>query len=578
MKEPGNRNQGTGDATNLPISPLPSPLRRIAASISHLNPYLSLLLWLLPLVLLRSSQQSLMAHDEGIYAMQARSILSTGDWITPQWGGGFSFDRTIGIQWLIAGCYSLFGISEGTARLPSAIAWIFSVLITYRIGSFLLNPRLAWLGAAIFSVIPLVVQYGRLATQDAVLVFIELLGIWALLEADHHKSTDRTSPLWYVLAGSTVGLGFLIKGFMVIPATIALLPYAIRCRHVFNPWIYLGLGLGAIPPIGWLAAAINKYGALVPEQLFGKLFHLGEQTYQGATPFYYFWNIPANGFPWVFFALGGVWLAIRKVDIRKVVRSNQAGLLLVGYPLILFGELTTFGTRTHYYPLQLMPFVGLLSAIALDHLVYLYQNRQQQSFLIGLNALIGGLAIAMIALVIGIQTSPQLRELLGGDVERGAIVGLISGLGWLGLAVIWFMRHRAGLIASSKSWLAGWLLTSWLALAMMNVTGLWGNYDPELKTVLQRSDVQEVLRSQTVDFMVYPEALNRGGRKTYLLLSFYTPNIGIYSYREPENSTPDRVLQRRGLPAWVDPNLAKQIPSGFQTIATFEGWQLIRKK
>jgi 4-amino-4-deoxy-L-arabinose transferase-like glycosyltransferase len=571
MKETGNWHQGTGDTTNSPTPDIPHPFLRF-------SPYLTLLLWVLPLVLLRSSQQSLMAHDEGIYAMQARSILSTGDWITPQWGGGFSFDRTIGIQWLIAGCYSLFGVSEGTARLPSAIAWIFSVLLTYRIGSFLLNPRLAWLGAAIFSIIPLVVQYGRLATQDAVLVFIELLGIWALLEADQHKSTDRTSPLWYVLAGSTVGLGFLIKGFMIIPAAIALLPYAIRRRHIFNPWLYLGLGLGAIPPIGWLAAAINKYGVLVPEQLFGKLFHLGEQTYQGATPFYYVWNIPANGFPWVFFALGGVWLSIRNADLRKVVKSNQAGLLLVGYPVILFGELTTFGTRTHYYPLQLMPFVGLLGAIGLDHLVHLYQNRQQQSFLTGLNALIGGLAIAMIALVIGIQTSPQLRQLLGGDVGRGAIVGLIIGLGWLGLAVIWFMRHRAGLIASSKSWLAGWLLTSWLALAMMNLTGLWGNYDPELKTFLQRSEVQDVLRSQTVDFMVYPEALDRGGRKTYLLLSFYTPNIGIYSYREPENSTPDRLLQRRALPAWVDPNLAKQIPSDFQTIATFEGWQLIRKK
>lgn len=544
-------------------------LKRLNGVLPSLLPYFSLLLWVLPLVLLRSAQQSLMAHDEGIYATQARSLLLTGDWITPQWGQGYSFDRTIGIQWIIGVCFWLFGTSEGTARLPSAIAWILSVLLTYRIGCFLLNPRLAWLGAAIFGVIPLVVQYGRLATQDAVLVFIELVGIWALLEAGRHKL-----PFWYILAGSTFGLGFLIKGFMIIPAAIALLPYALRHRHLLNGWLYLGLGLGAIPPMGWMVAAIQKYGNLSPvEGLFGKLFHLGEQTYLGAGRFYYFWNIPANGFPWVFFALGGLWWAIRDQRLRELVSSNRAWLLLVGYPIILFVELTLFGTKTHYYPLQLMPFVGLLGAIALDQLVHFYQTRQNRALLTSLNLLIGCLALILIALVIGIQVSPQIRAALGNDVERGAIVGLIIGLGWLGTAIVWFRREQIGLIRSSQQWLAGLLLTSWLALATMNLTGFWGNYSPKLKTFLQQPQVQDTLRlapkaqapkePHPIDFVVNEDALSRGDRKTYLLLNFYTPYIGAFS------------TQRQGAYAWIDPNLAKLSNSDDQIIATFEGWQLV---
>ena len=42
-------------------------------------PYVTLLLWVVPLVLMRSAGQSLMAHDEGIYAIQAKSIVETGD-------------------------------------------------------------------------------------------------------------------------------------------------------------------------------------------------------------------------------------------------------------------------------------------------------------------------------------------------------------------------------------------------------------------------------------------------------------------------------------------------------------------
>nr|WP_313954478.1 hypothetical protein [Aulosira sp. FACHB-615] len=48
-------------------------------------PYLSLLIWLLPLLLFTSGQNSLMAHDEGVYAWRARRMFDSGDWIAP-WG------------------------------------------------------------------------------------------------------------------------------------------------------------------------------------------------------------------------------------------------------------------------------------------------------------------------------------------------------------------------------------------------------------------------------------------------------------------------------------------------------------
>ena len=52
--------------------------------LSAINPYLLLILWALPIVLSQTLNQSLMAHDEGYYAIQARYILETGDWITLQ--------------------------------------------------------------------------------------------------------------------------------------------------------------------------------------------------------------------------------------------------------------------------------------------------------------------------------------------------------------------------------------------------------------------------------------------------------------------------------------------------------------
>lgn len=531
-----------------------------AISLSILkSPYVALLLWVLPIVLLRSTQQSLMAHDEGIYATQARSILQTGDWVTPQWGGGYSFDRTIGIQWLIAICYLLFGTSEETARLPSAIAVLLSVFLTYHIGCRLLNPRLAWLGAVIFSVIPLVAQYGRLATQDTVLMCVELIGIWALLTA------EKVAP-WALLAGSMFGVGFMIKGFMIIPATVALLPYLIRrYQHFSNPWLYGGFALGLTWPVGWLWAATQKYGNGPINELFGKLFHLKGQTYQGAGPFYYFWNIPANGFPWVFFAIAGLWLIIRNPDIRALVKSK---LLFIGFPMVLFVELTIFGTKTHYYPLQLMPFVGLFAAIALNYLGMLFTQGKGARFFTGLNLIIGTLAMVFLIVV---QRRTMIAEILKlewsqAQMNRAAIVILMIGLGWLSLSVIWLIRQRVGLWQAAKQWLAAWLLTSWLAISMLHLTGLWGNYDAKLKSFLQRSSITQVLQSHPVSFIVNAPKLSRNGRKTQLLLHFYTPTIGQLS--DDPNRLPTTDY------AWIDPNLAKMVGSKYRVIDTFDGWIL----
>lgn len=533
-------------------------------TLKRLLPYLTLLLWALPIVLLRSTHQSLMAHDEGIYATQARTILQTGDWITPQWGEGYSFDRTIGIQWLIAGSYLLFGISEGTARLPSAIAFILSVLLTYAIGVRLTTPRIAWLGAAIFSVIPLVAQYARLGTQDMVLVCIELIAIGTLLLA------ETSSRPWRFVTGAMFGWGFMIKGFMIIPATIALFPYLIaqhcRHRHLLDPWLYLGFVIGLTPVIFWLWAAVQKYGTSPLQELFGKLFHLGGQTYQGANQFYYFWNIPANGFPWVFFALGGLWLAFRHPDIKALLKSNQTRFLLIGYPVTLFIQLTMFGTRTHYYPLQLMPFIGLFAAIALSHLIHLYTQRNRTRFLVGLNLFIGAIAIIFLV-VVNKRTMVAPSSLRSSTLDAIALVVLAVGLGWLSLPIIWTLRNR--MTQSAQYWAATWLVTSWFAIAVLHLTGLWGDYEPQLKRFLMQANVQEVLQSQPVSFVVDEKALSRDDRKTQLLLNFYTSQIG----QQLENP---KILPNTNY-AWIDPNLAKTPDLKYEVIDVFEGWNLGRR-
>ena len=535
-------------------------------------PYLTLLSWVGILLLLRSGQQSFMAHDEGIYAHQARLIASTGDWVISD----FSYDRTIGIQCLMALSFSLFGVSEGSARLPSFLASVIAMLLTYQIGCRLLNQRLAWLGCLILGVTPLWILYGRLATQDATLVAVELLGIWAILQVE--KQGDR-QPYWALLAGSTVGLGFLIKGFMIIPAVVAMLPYLIwqhrRYHHLTNPWLYVGVVLGAVPVAAWLVASTMRFGAMPIRNLFGKFFHLSGQTYLGAGPFYYLWNIPANAFPWALFALIGIVLVLRHSLYKSLVSTNQAHLLLVGYPVVLLLELNLFGTRTHYYPLQLLPFIALLTAVALNWLVSLFAStvKTWQWVPAALSVVFGALGSLMIvvgaAVLAGFGKQSQLSELGTEDVRYLALGVLVGGCVWVTLPVFWLLRHRVEQpLLVAQRWLACWLIGPWFVLATLNLTGVWGDFSPGLKSFLQQPQVATVLQSQTIDFLLPTTRMNSGGRKTHLLLKVYTPQRGQLLQQASE--------LRASTYAWVGPNVVMDSAIQRSTIAEFKGWQLMQ--
>jgi hypothetical protein len=154
-------------------------------------------------------------------------------------------------------------------------------------------------------------------------------------------------------------------------------------------------------------------------------------------------------------------------------------------------------------------------------------------------------------------------------------VMLALGIGWLIPAVTWRRRPVVHLVLkgqpgdltkSAQQWLAGWLIAPWAALMMLGLTGLWGDYNPELKAFLQNPTVQTVLQ-QPIAFVVQEERLRQGDRKTYLLLTFYTPQVA-------------QVLhQTAALPAatyaWVDPNLRVNPSPRYQVIGTIKQWQLI---
>jgi 4-amino-4-deoxy-L-arabinose transferase-like glycosyltransferase len=538
----------------------------LKTKISH---YLGLIIWIVPLLLFNNGQHSLMPQDEAMYAVRARWMLESGDWITPQSWGELVYEKTPGFYWLLAAFYKIFGINEVTSRLPAQIACIFSLLLTYEIAVILLNQRIAWLASAILGVSFLWLQSSRLATANTVTICVALLGFYCLLKAELNL---KYHFYWSFGAGFSFALGFLIRGQLIFVPMIGLLPYLIwehpRHRHLSNPIFYLGFVIGLIPSLTWFWLSWQRYGGIVFEQFFALAVRIASEKRNGNSCLFYLWNTPLKTFPWAFFSLWGTILILRHPIFRY-------RLILVGCPLVILTEISLISTRLPHYALILYPVMAMQAAIAFDWLCKIYDNKLKTKYFMSLprnlSYIFGGLG-GLIFLAAILLYTDILPITIGKDVDIRSYrqIALILGLGWLTLPLIWIARHRFGkTFLTAKYWLASWLLTAWLALAATGATGLLGNYNPDVKVFLQQRAIASILENNSINFVVQKtEALTTGGDEALLLLTFYTPHWG------------QRFKQIQELPAgnyaWVSPEPSVGASTSYRQLGTFRGWKLIQ--
>ena len=127
--------------------------------------------------------RSFIAHDEGYYILQARAILDSGNWLAPMSWGAPVFDRTIGVQWMIASSQKIFGYTPWSSHLPSLIFGLTSLCLTYLLSKRYFGVQVASISAGILFLSPIFLDHIHLATQDMPLLAIELVGIYSIANA-----------------------------------------------------------------------------------------------------------------------------------------------------------------------------------------------------------------------------------------------------------------------------------------------------------------------------------------------------------------------------------------------------------
>jgi 4-amino-4-deoxy-L-arabinose transferase-like glycosyltransferase len=331
----------------------------------------------------------LVGPDEPRYAWIARDMQETGDWVTPRLYGKPWFEKPPLYYWSAALSFKLFGVSETTARLPSAIAALLATL------------ALAWLTLRLYGaetarwlllLLPTtggMIGFSHAAATDmpfaamltiSMVFATKLLNLVPSVTTQSQISASSASPFRSFASftsstsftsfffGVFLGLATLAKG----PAAIilsggAVLLWAIftrrwrdaiRCLH---PFAIASFCLTALP---WYILCSRRnpdfFRVFIIEHNFNRFL---TPQFQHIQPIWYYVPISLIAiFPWIFFHALAKLQFLTNWNERRPESHSQAFLLTwAGFTFLFF---TLAKSKLPGYILPTVPPLALLMANA----------------------------------------------------------------------------------------------------------------------------------------------------------------------------------------------------------------------
>jgi 4-amino-4-deoxy-L-arabinose transferase-like glycosyltransferase len=306
-------------------------------------------------------------RDESRFAQATRQMVQSGDYLDIRFQDEPRHRKPGGIYWLQALALRLTGMESEDEiwpyRLPSLLAAIAAVLMTYATGRLLFSRMVAFLGAALLGSSLLLVVEAHLATSDAVMLATVVGMQWCLARlytsgaGRNRGDWIMVSSFWLVLGGSVLVKGPV--GPVIVLLSIIALQFLDPGSRVFRrlkPWAGLPVAVAVVLPWAWAVSAATGGGFLaraVGTDLLPKL--ISGQEGHGAWPGTYLALLPLTFWPGS--VLLGTALAAAWRDRRRPAVLFCAAWILPAW--ILFELIPT---KLPHYVLPLYPALALLAA------------------------------------------------------------------------------------------------------------------------------------------------------------------------------------------------------------------------
>jgi 4-amino-4-deoxy-L-arabinose transferase-like glycosyltransferase len=318
-------------------------------------------------------------RDESRFLLAARTMVASGDWWVPRLGELPRLEKPPLATWLQAGTIALVTGGDPTrdapwmGRLPSLAAALATVLLVWRAGARLVDPRAAWLAALLLGLSPVVVSQTRQARADLLLLLPSTLCLFALGSVWRAARRGRGAPAGDVIVfWLSLLAGVLTKGpitpWVAAATTVGLAlgePAGRRWRWLaaLRPGLGLATVATLVASLAWAQSRVvgaSLLAATAYRETVGRV--LGGIDGHFALPGLHALLAPALLWPGSLGLFGGLAWAWRRARARGGRAASPRCRFLLAWALPAWVGFELAATKLPHYTLPLHVPLLLLSA------------------------------------------------------------------------------------------------------------------------------------------------------------------------------------------------------------------------
>jgi 4-amino-4-deoxy-L-arabinose transferase-like glycosyltransferase len=282
---------------------------------------------------------ALIEPDEGRNAEIAREILLLRDWVTPHYDFIARLDKPILFFDLVALSYKVFGISEWSARLPSALTAFGCLSLTYFFSRSLFGRWAAFWSTLILLTSLEFFALSRIVILDMLLTFFLTLALCCFFLGQ--RGVERGGrKIQFVLMYAAMGAATLVKGpiGVMLPTAVIVfyLVFTKRWMLVRHMEIPLGISIFLLTAAPWyILVEYRNPGYL--HHFFWKenVARFATSQFKHSGSWYYFIMVLSAGFlPWTVMlptTIANLWK--RSLDGERLFMILWIALPLLGFSL-----------------------------------------------------------------------------------------------------------------------------------------------------------------------------------------------------------------------------------------------------
>jgi len=311
-------------------------------------------------------------RDEGRNAEAGREMFESGDWVSPTFNHEPRYAKPVLVYWLMSLSYTLFGVDEFSARLPSAAAGVGLILLQYLFLSRMRGEVVGLFGALMLLLNIEMIALSRMALTDSPLIFLTTLSLFSFWLGFQGQDRERWWRWFFYIA---MGLGMLAKGpvgFLVPLLTIAL--FLTLTRQWGRFWQQGSPLTGALVFVAialpWYAVMWSihgaDYAASAKANTVGRFLNPMEGhsfTFFFYVPVLFLGFFPWSGWlPFAWVRAYQDWRGWRRGEQRTVEGERALEWFAAAWVFVVFVFFTLSSTRLPHYIGPLIPAAAILTA------------------------------------------------------------------------------------------------------------------------------------------------------------------------------------------------------------------------